>query len=151
MKRDPRPVPHLAQKLLDDVIVRLRPVRTTPHLPKVDDVADQIDHIGIVVSEEIKKSCRLRGARPKVHIRQEDRPMTTSRTGCRKVGVMYVLHEPTQYDSCFSLVTTPRFVGWSQLRGFCSGVSFRIPKELALTVNAKEGVGRSRHSSLRQV
>ena len=48
----------LAQQLLNDVVVGLRPVPAGAQLPSVDDVADQIDGVGIVVTQEIEQLAR---------------------------------------------------------------------------------------------
>src|SRR5262249_55200459 len=44
---DPRAFARLAQDFLDDVVVGLRPVPAGLELPAVDDVADEIDQVGI--------------------------------------------------------------------------------------------------------
>ena len=58
---DARALARLAQQLLDDVIVRLRPVPAALQPPAVDDVADEIDRVGVVVFEEIEQQFGLGG------------------------------------------------------------------------------------------
>jgi hypothetical protein len=43
------------RKLLDHVIVRLRPVPTRFQLPAVHDVADEINHVGIIEAQKIEQ------------------------------------------------------------------------------------------------
>ena len=51
-----RAAPDLAQKLLDDVVMRLRPVEARAHAPAVEDVADEIDRVGVVVARKSRIS-----------------------------------------------------------------------------------------------
>ena len=46
---DPRPMSHFAKKFLHDVVMGLRPMRSATYLPEIDDVADKIDNVGVVV------------------------------------------------------------------------------------------------------
>ena len=64
----------LAQELLDHIVVRLRPMRPTPHLPEIDDVADEIDDVGFAVPQELEQLCGLRRACPQVDIGEEEGP-----------------------------------------------------------------------------
>ena len=52
----------LAQHFLHEVVVRLRPVPAGSQRPAVDNVADEIDGIGIVAAEEVQQSFGLRAA-----------------------------------------------------------------------------------------
>ena len=70
---DARALAALAQQLLDHVIVRLRPMPGTAQPPAVDDVADQIDRIGIVIAEEIEQELRLGRLRAEMDVRDEQR------------------------------------------------------------------------------
>jgi len=45
----------LAQDLLDDVIVRLRPIPRPFQAPAIDDIADQIDCLGVVKTQEVQQ------------------------------------------------------------------------------------------------
>ena len=69
----PRAAPHLAQQLLDHVVVRLRPVELRAHAPAVDDVADQEIGVGVIVLEEIEHQRGLAAARAQMHVGEEDR------------------------------------------------------------------------------
>ncbi len=61
----------LAQKLLHHVVVILRPIPAGLQLPAVDDVADQIDHLGIVAAQEVEKAISLAAARAEVNVGNE--------------------------------------------------------------------------------
>jgi hypothetical protein len=58
-KDDPRSLAGLAKKLLQHIIVRLQPERAPPDAPEIDNIANEIDRVGVVVAEEIKKGFRL--------------------------------------------------------------------------------------------
>ena len=94
-----RAVANLAQQLLDDVVVRLRPVPAAAQSPAVDDVADQEESVGVVVAQEIERQLGLAAARAKMKIGEEDRPVAPGRVvgfcqGClaeNGEGSFYVL------------------------------------------------------------
>ncbi len=65
---DARALARLAQQLLHDVVVVLRPVPARAQLPAVDDIADQIDRVGVVIAQEIEKLLGLAAARAEMHI-----------------------------------------------------------------------------------
>ena len=46
----------------------LRPVGAAPHLPEVDDVADQVDDLGIRLFQKVEQGLCLRGTRAEVDI-----------------------------------------------------------------------------------
>ena len=52
----------LAQHLLHEVVVRLRPVPVGFQRPAVDDIADEIDGVGVVAAEEVQQPVGLRAA-----------------------------------------------------------------------------------------
>ena len=62
----------LAQQLLHHVVVALRPVPALAQAPAVDDVADQIDRIGLVDLEEIEEDRRLAATCSQMNIREEE-------------------------------------------------------------------------------
>ena len=63
--------------------MRLRPMPALAQLPAVDDVADEIDRVGVVVPEKIKKKMRLGCFRAKVQIGQKKRAIAAlGRLGC---------------------------------------------------------------------
>jgi hypothetical protein len=66
---------HLAQQLLHDIIVGLRPIPPVLEPPSVDHVADEIDRPGIVMFQKIEQKLGLTAARAKVNVRQEKRPV----------------------------------------------------------------------------
>jgi hypothetical protein len=70
---DPRALARLAQDLLQDVVVGLRPDRAASDAPKVDDVADEVDRLGVVFFQEIEKEIGLCRPRPQMHVRYEQR------------------------------------------------------------------------------
>lgn len=53
----------LAQDFLDYVVVALRPIPAFAQAPTVDDVADEIEVVGIGVPQEIEKEFGLAAAR----------------------------------------------------------------------------------------
>ena len=65
----PRAAPDFAQQLLDDVVMRLRPVPAGAQPPAVDDVADQIDRVGLDMAQHVQDEMRLAPARAQVQIR----------------------------------------------------------------------------------
>ncbi len=71
-----RAAPHLAQKLLHDVVMRLRPVPARTQPPPVDDVADEVDRVGLDVPKHIEDQIGLAAARAEMEIRQEQRAVT---------------------------------------------------------------------------
>ena len=62
----------LAQKLLHHVVVRLRPIPARAQLPAVDDIADQIDRLGIVIAQEVEQTFGLAAARAEMNIRNKE-------------------------------------------------------------------------------
>ena len=70
---DARAFARLAQKLLHDVVMVLRPKPAGAQLPAVDDIADQIDGVGVVVAQEIEKMPGLTAARAEMHIGNKQR------------------------------------------------------------------------------
>ena len=66
-----RAFPRLAKQLLDHVIVRLRPVPGAPELPTVNDIADQINHVSLMISQEVEYSVSLAAPGPKMQIGQK--------------------------------------------------------------------------------
>ena len=68
----PLALARLAQKLLDHVVMGLRPVPAALQLPAVDDVAYEIDRVGLEVAQEGEKPLRLTRLRPEMYVRNED-------------------------------------------------------------------------------
>ena len=65
---EPRSLAGLAQQLLDHVVVGLRPVPAGFQLPAVDDVADEIDRVGLEIAQEGEKPFRLARLGPQMHV-----------------------------------------------------------------------------------
>ena len=63
----------LAQHLLHEVVVRLRPVPARFQRPAIDDIADQVDRVGVVAAQEIEQSFGLRAAGPEMHVGDKQR------------------------------------------------------------------------------
>jgi hypothetical protein len=63
---------HLAQELLQHVVVRLGPVWAAPHFPEVNYVTDQVDNVAFAVPEEVEQPMGLSGARTQMHVGDED-------------------------------------------------------------------------------
>ena len=61
----------LAQHLLHEVVVRLRPVPAGLQRPAVNDIANQIDGVGVVAPEEVQQLLGLRAAGSKMHVGDE--------------------------------------------------------------------------------
>ena len=58
----------LAQHLLHEVVVRLRPVPAGFQRPAVDDISDEVDGVGIMASEKVQQSIGLRAAGSEVDV-----------------------------------------------------------------------------------
>ena len=76
----PCPLARLAQDLLDDVVVRLVPVPVLPHPPDVEDVADQIQVVGLGVAQEIKQKIGSAPACAEVDVGDPDGPVVSARS-----------------------------------------------------------------------
>jgi hypothetical protein len=63
----------LPQKLLDNVVVGLRPVPGSAQPPAVDDVADQVDGLGLMMAQEIDQELGLGRLRPEMDVGDEER------------------------------------------------------------------------------
>jgi hypothetical protein len=53
--------------------VGLRPVPARLQPPAVDDVADEVEGVGVVAPEEVEKQRRLAAPRAEMHVRDEER------------------------------------------------------------------------------
>ena len=73
---DCRALARLAQHFLDEVVMRLRPVPARLQRPAIDDIADEIDRLGIVILEEIQQLAGLRAARTQMDVGDEQSPET---------------------------------------------------------------------------
>ena len=75
-------LPAFAQKLLNDIVVFLRPVEVLPQAPQIDHVTDEIQSVGVNIAKKIEQRGGVAAAVTEVNIRDEDAadPMT------RRVG-----------------------------------------------------------------
>ena len=65
----PRAATNLAQQFLDDVVMHLRPVPARAQPPAIDDVADQVDRVGLDVAQHVQNKMGLAAARAEMQIR----------------------------------------------------------------------------------
>jgi len=70
---DARALARLAQEFLHHIVVRLRPEPAGAQLPAVDDVADQIDQVGVVPAQEVEETLGLAAAGAEMHVGDEQR------------------------------------------------------------------------------
>jgi len=68
----PRALARLAQHLLHHVVVALLPVPRLLQLPAVDDVADQVQGVGLVVAQEVEQEGGLAAGGAEVDIGNPD-------------------------------------------------------------------------------
>ncbi len=61
----------LAQHLLHEVVVRLRPVPVGFQRPAIDDITDEVDGVGIMDAEEVQQPFGLRSACTEVDVRDK--------------------------------------------------------------------------------
>src|SRR6516165_5740779 len=76
-----RALARLAQELLHDVVVRLRPEPSRFELPAIDDVADEIDGIRVVEAQEIEQRFGLTAFCAEMDVGQKQRPNVHERVG----------------------------------------------------------------------
>src|SRR6185437_9738125 len=69
---DFRALARLAKHLLDDVVMRLRPVPGAPEPPAIDDVPDEVEILGLGMAEEIEQELRFAPARAEMDVRDPD-------------------------------------------------------------------------------
>src|SRR5215470_1807371 len=79
----------LAQQLLDHVIMGLRPIPGCPQAPTVDNVADQIDRVGVMIAQKVEKKLRLAPACAKMDIRNEERAKVSQAAFSHDVHLMF--------------------------------------------------------------
>jgi hypothetical protein len=75
---DAGPLARLAQHFLDHVIAILRPIPAALQPPAVNDIADEVDCIGLVVAQEIQQKIGLGGLGAEMHIGNEQRTEASS-------------------------------------------------------------------------
>jgi hypothetical protein len=62
----------LTQQFLYDVVMRLRPVPPGAQLPAVDDIANEVDGVGLVMTKKIKESSGLAPFGAEMHVGKKD-------------------------------------------------------------------------------
>ena len=65
---DAHALARLAQELLHDVVVGLRPEPARAQRPAVDDIADKVNGVGFVTAQEIEELFGLAAAGAKMHV-----------------------------------------------------------------------------------
>jgi len=71
-----RSLARLAQQLLNDIVVQLIPIPGLPECPAVDEIADEIELVALVLSQKIKQGVCLCSARPEMDVGNEDRSVS---------------------------------------------------------------------------
>jgi hypothetical protein len=61
-------LPAFAQKLLNDIVVFLRPVDTTAQGPDINEITDKVEGLKFGILEKIQEDARLASAGAKVNI-----------------------------------------------------------------------------------
>ena len=70
---NPGAFPCFAENFLDDVVVLLRPVTASTHLPDINEVAHDIKRVEIVFAQEIQQPVSPARTRSQMHIRNPGR------------------------------------------------------------------------------
>jgi hypothetical protein len=91
-ENQPRALADLAQQLLQHVIMRLRPDRASFDAPEIDDIADQIDRLGVVMLQKFEKGIRLTGSGAEVNIGYEQGPEVRTAPMAALPSAVSVLH-----------------------------------------------------------
>src|SRR5688572_16166203 len=78
---DARSFARFAQEFLNDVVMLLRPVNSAPHLPDIDEIADNVERLHFVIAKEIEQRPGVAAARAEMHIRNPRRAQA-SWDGC---------------------------------------------------------------------
>jgi hypothetical protein len=69
---DARALAGEAQELLHDVVMGLRPVPAVFELPAVHDVTDEIDHVGLMIAQEVEQPLGLAALGPEMNVGDEE-------------------------------------------------------------------------------
>jgi hypothetical protein len=119
-----RAAPDLPQKLLHDIVVRLRPVPARAQPPAVDNVADQVYRVRVDMAQHVQNEIGLTTARSKVQIRKEQRAVAIGAVGFGHVG-------PSYQNRAFSLCADSRVASMTQCggRGYMSSTLVCRDKE----------------------
>jgi hypothetical protein len=95
-----------AQQNLDDIVVGGRPIPFRSEPPTVDDIADKVDGLSLMVTQKVAQPVALAAAVPEMHIRQEQRAIS-ARPAWQPV-VVYLKaesHALTMTKSCLKFMT----------------------------------------------
>src|SRR5437762_2789634 len=76
---DSRALARFAQKFLDDVVMLLRPIDSPSHLPEIDQIANDVERLEIVIAQEFQEGAGVAAARAKVHIGNPGRTQAAKR------------------------------------------------------------------------
>ena len=135
---DLRALAPLAQELLDDVVMRLRPVPASLQPPAVDDVADQIDLLGLVLAQKVDQQTRLASRGAKMDVGQEQRTeMFRFHDGhlCRLISVsrfaIAANSRNTPCDGC-AFCRTKRLTGRRNARRLACKMNGRTAMDLGI-------------------
>ena len=69
----------LAQQLLHHVVMGLMPVPASPEPPAIDDIADQIEIVGLGVLQKIEEEIGLAAPGPEMDVADPDRAIAVGR------------------------------------------------------------------------
>src|SRR6202011_4695595 len=67
----------LPQNFLDDIIMRLRPVDSTPELPDIDQVANDVERSNVIIPQKRQQGQGIAGPCAKVNVRNPCGPETS--------------------------------------------------------------------------
>jgi len=95
---DTRTLADFPQKLLHDIVVRLRPIPGALQPPAVENVADEVNRLCIMVAEKIKQQVRLTISASEMNIRDEQSPIYL------RLRVRELVRR-LKHDSCCSSMT----------------------------------------------
>src|SRR5215467_1055106 len=90
----------LTQQLLDDIVMSLGPIPSRSQAPTVDDVADQVDGIGVVMAQKVEKKVRLAPACAKMDVRNEEGAKVPQATFSHAVHLMFAESPQILESSC---------------------------------------------------
>ena len=92
---DARSLAALAQELLHHVVMGLRPVPAGFQRPAIDDIADQVDRVGVVMAEEVDELVGLASARAEMHVRHEQGAIMAH----RRIGHQQAVHSAISHTN----------------------------------------------------
>ena len=72
------------QNLLDNVVVFLRPIDAATQRPDIDEIADDVERLKLVLAQELEKSPGVAPSRAKVQVRDPGCAILDSREGTRR-------------------------------------------------------------------